>query len=123
MAPKDKNSMLVVVRRAPYGSSLARAALDVALAAAAFEQPVKLLFMGDGVLQLLPGQDSGAIGVKNIGRLLASLPLYEIETVYVDSEAATRHGLDLSAAPLATRAVDGPAMHQLMDSCDHLLGF
>ena len=123
MAPKDKNSMLVVVRRPPYGSSLARAALDVALAAAAFEQPVKLLFMGDGVLQLLPGQDSGAIGVKNIGRLLASLPLYEIETVYVDSEAAARHGLDLSVAPLATMAVDGPAMHQLMDSCDHLLGF
>ena len=123
MAANDKNSMLVIVRRPPYGSSLARTALDVALAAAAFDQPVNLLFMGDGVLQLLPEQDSSAIGIKNIERLLASLPLYEIETVYVDSEAAALHSLDLSTAPLATRAIDGPAMHRLMDSSDHLLGF
>ena len=71
----------MVVRHSPYGSSLARASLDVALAAAAFEQPVKLLFMGDGVLQLLPEQDSRAIGQKNIGRLLSSLPLYDIDMV------------------------------------------
>jgi tRNA 2-thiouridine synthesizing protein C len=119
----NKKSLLVVVRRSPYGSSLARASLDVALAAAAFEQPVSLLFMGDGVLQLLAEQDSKAIGVKNIGRLLASLPLYDIERVYVDAEAATSYGIDLGNTPVATQALDGPGMHQLMAGCDHLLGF
>jgi tRNA 2-thiouridine synthesizing protein C len=95
----------------------------VALAAAAFEQPISLLFMGDGVLQLMAEQDSQAIGVKNIGRLLASLPLYDIERVYVDGEAATRYCIDLGNAPVATQALDGLGMHQLMAGCDHLLGF
>jgi tRNA 2-thiouridine synthesizing protein C len=119
----DQKSLLVVVRRSPYGSSLARASLDVALAAAAFEQRLSLLFMGDGVLQLLAEQESQAIGVKNIGRLLASLPLYDIERVYVDAEAAIRYGIDLGNAPVATQALDGPGINQLMTNSDHLLGF
>ncbi|RLA44693.1 MAG: sulfurtransferase complex subunit TusC [Gammaproteobacteria bacterium] len=123
MGAVDKKSVLVVVRRSPYGSSLARASLDVALAAAAFEQPLRLLFMGDGVLQLLAKQESEAIGVKNIGRLLTSLPLYDIERVYVDAAAATRYGIDLSNAPVTTQALDGPGIHQLMTDCDHVLGF
>jgi len=121
--PQDRKSLLITVRRPPYGSSLARASLDVALAAAAFEQPVSLLFMGDGVLQLLPEQDSKAIGRKNIGRLLASLPLYDIEQVYVDAEAAARYRIDLAGAPLPARALDETGLRQLMNSCDHLLGF
>lgn len=115
--------MLVTVRHAPYGSSRARSALDVALASAAFEQPVSLLFLGDGVLQLMPEQDSATLGVRNIGRLLASLPLYDIESVYVDADAASRYGLDLAMAPLPTRSLDSTGIQQLMASCDHLLGF
>ncbi|MDX1735029.1 MAG: sulfurtransferase complex subunit TusC, partial [Halioglobus sp.] len=84
---------LLVIRHSPYGGSLARSAVDTALAAAAFDQPVTLLFMGDGVLQLLPGQDSKAAGMKNIGRQLASLPLYDIDKVYLDSDAAARYRL------------------------------
>lgn len=123
MTARKQKQLLVVVRHSPYGSSLARASLDVALAAAAFEQPVKLLFMGNGVLQLLPEQDSQAIGQKNIGRLLSSLPLYDIEIVYADAEAVARHGIDLGSAPLPAKALDAHAMQQLMISCDHLLGF
>lgn len=123
MSAPDKKSLLVVLRHSPYGSSLARAAVDTALAAAAFEQPVKLLFMGDGVLQLLPDQNSKGIGVKNLGRLLASLPLYDIESVYVDLEAATRYAIDLESAPVPVRGLDGAAIHRLMATCDHLVGF
>ena len=123
MDTPGKKSLLVVIRHSPYGSSLAKAALDVALAAAAFEQSVKLLFLGDGVLQLLPDQDSHAAGAKNIGRQLASLPLYDIDTVYVDAEAAARYRIDLARTPVATHALQGAQIHELMASCDHLLGF
>lgn len=123
MADTQRKRQLVVIRHSPYGSSLARAALDAALAAAAFDQPVDLLFMGDGVLQLLPDQQSEGLGVKNIGRLLASLPLYGIEQVYADADAVARFGLDLGAAPVPARAVDDTAMRQLLGEYDHLLGF
>jgi tRNA 2-thiouridine synthesizing protein C len=118
-----KKSVLIMLRHSPYGSSLAKAAIDAALANAAFEQPVDLLFMGDGILQLQPNQDSQSLGIKNIGRQLASLPLYDIDVVYVDGEAASAYQVDLSLAPVDTKALTPPEIHQLMDQYDHLLGF
>jgi tRNA 2-thiouridine synthesizing protein C len=123
MATADRPRLLVVIRHTPYGSGLARASLDAALAAAAFDQPIQVLFMGDGVLQLVPGQDSSAIGLRNIARLLGSFPLYDIEHVYIDEEAAGRLGVDPSKAPLPTRTLNAAGIHALMDSCDHLLSF
>lgn len=115
--------LLVIIRHSPYGSSLARASLDVALSAAAFDQPVNLLFSGDGVLQLMSGQQTESVGVKNIERLLASLPMYDIERVYVDAEAAARYRLDLSATPLPAKSLDHTAIGELLDNHDHVLGF
>lgn len=118
-----KKTMLMVLRHSPYGSSLARASLDVALATAAFEQAVDLLFLGDGVLQLKPDQDTQRLGIKNIGKQLASLPLYDIKCVYVDAEAAARYNMDLTRSPVATQPLDQGGIHQLMVEYDHLLGF
>ena len=123
MTDPGKKSVLMILRHSPYGSSLAGASLDAALASAAFEQPVDLLFVGDGVLQLQNNQDSTAQGLRNQGKVLASLPLYDIERVYADAEAAARYQVDLSAAPLPTEALDPGAMRQLMIAYDHLLGF
>lgn len=113
---------MLLIRHSPYGSSLARASLDLALAAAVFDLPVSLLFTGDGVLQLIPEQDSKANGSKNLGRLISSLPLYGIEQVYVDAEAAARYGLDLDAAPVSALALNVDDMSQLVRSHDQLLG-
>ena len=86
-------SLLLVFRRAPYGHSLARAGYDIALAAAAFEQPVSLLFMDDGVWQLLPGQEPGPIGAKSIERTQDSLPLYDIELLHAEAQSLHQRGL------------------------------
>jgi tRNA 2-thiouridine synthesizing protein C len=118
-----KKSVLIVLTHSPYGTSLARASLDVALANAAFEQPVDLLFLGDGVLQLQPDQDGKSLGIKNRGRQLASLPLYDIDSVYVDAEASDRYNLDLKHAPLDSQAVDPEKIHELMVTYHHLLSF
>ena len=123
MSARPGKSLLIVVRHTPYGSSLGRAALDAALAAAAFDQPVNILFMGDGVLHLQANQDSRAIGLKNIGSLLSSLPLYDVETVFADAETAQLSGVELDAAPVAVQPLDGPGIRRLMIDSDHLLGF
>ena len=123
MAALIKKSVLLVLTHSPYGSSLASASLDVALANAAFEQPVDLLFLGDGVLQLHPDQDGLPLGIKNRGRQLASLPLYDINSVYVDAEASARYNLDLDRAPLDTQTVDPKQIHELMVAYNHLLSF
>lgn len=115
--------MLFVVRHSPYGSTLSRTALDAALASAAFEQPLKVLFMGEGVLQLMPGQETTTRGVRNIGKLLASLPLYDIESVYVDEASLKRYGMDPAASPVPAQVVGAELIRQMMVDADHILGF
>jgi tRNA 2-thiouridine synthesizing protein C len=120
---RGKKKVLVVIRRSPYGSSLAKASVDVALAMAAFEQAVDVLFMGEGVLQLVPDQDSRSLGLKNIERQLASLPLYDVNQIYVDAEAAARYNLDTQNQKLDAQVLAPLELHQLMVDYDHLLGF
>ena len=123
MSTPSGKRMLVVIRQPPYGSSLGRSGLDTALATAAFDQPVDLLFLGDGVLNLQPGQDSAVLGLKNCGRLLASLPLYDIERVYADAGAVQRYSMVASEFPVAAELLDSPGIRTLMNDHDHLLGF
>jgi tRNA 2-thiouridine synthesizing protein C len=117
-----KKRMVIVIRHAPYGDSMARASVDLALAMGAFEQDFDLLFMGEGVLQLLPHQDAGAIGLKNTGRALSSLPLVDVDSVYVDASALARYGLNEQELVLPTVPVEGDRLHRLLCDCDHLVG-
>lgn len=119
----ERRKTLIVVRRAPYGSSLARASLDAALALAAFDQRVDILFMGDGVLHLLPDQVSSEIGAKNVGKLLTSLPLYDIDSVYLDSNSADQYQIDTTHMPLTVHRLDAAGITLLLAEYDHLLGF
>lgn len=123
MADEVKKRILVIIRRSPYGSSLAKASVDAVLAMAAFEQEVDVLFAGEGVLQLQPGQDANSLGLKNIGRQLAALPLYDVNRIYVDAEAANRYKLEMAAVSIETQLLTALDMHQLMVTYDHLLGF
>lgn len=123
MAEVARHKQLIVFRHTPYAASLARSATDLALAMGAFEQDVDLLFIGDAVLQLLDGQGADAIGQKNLGKILASLPLYDIEYVYVDAGALSRHGLAPGDLALPARPLDIPGIRSLMASCDHIVGF
>lgn len=85
----------LLLRQAPYGNSRAKAALDMALSAAVFEQSVQLIFIDDGVFQLLDKQNPQQIGSKNTSAALAALPLYGIECVYVAAESLAQRGLQL----------------------------
>ncbi len=114
-------SFLIISRSAPYGSSAARDALDVALTCAVFEQPVTLLFMDDGVLQLLAGQDPQPIGQKNLNAVQQSLPLYDIERLCVCRASLDARGLETQQLLLPVEAVAAEAIAQLIAEHDVVL--
>ena len=60
----DSQHRLVILRHAPQSSNTLREGLDAALVAAAFGQPVCLLFMGQGILALTREQGAMAPGIK-----------------------------------------------------------
>ena len=79
--------ILLVCRKAPYGNSLSREAIDVALAASAYEQDITIAFIGDGVFQLLDKQDGEEIEQKNQAKMISAFSLYEIENIVIDKDA------------------------------------
>jgi len=90
-----KQTFTFISRAAPYGSNRAQLCLDVAFAAAVFEQKVSYLFMDDGVYQLLSDQNAEDINSKTLGRALETLDLYGIENVYVLETDLQRRNLRL----------------------------
>ncbi len=115
-------SVLVVFTAAPYAGSLPRAGLDLALAAGAFEQPVSVLFIGEGVLQLLPEQDTTELGARNMAKTLASLPLYGVETLYVDAHSLDTLGMAEDSLPEYCELLDAAALRELMSKHHHVVG-
>ena len=100
-----KSRLLLVLRRAPYDSGRSKAALDLAMAFSVFDLPVDLLFLGDGVWQLLGGQDTAATVTKNVQKTLSSLPLYDIEVLYAEAEALTDRGIAAADIPHAVNTL------------------
>ncbi len=117
------NTTLLCCTQPPYGQGQAHAALDVALAFAAFDQAISLLFLDQGVLQLLSAQQSEFIGQKNIAKILSSLSLYGIEHVYADEQAMNRLGLTADKCVVDVKLLDQAQIHQLHDSASVILNF
>ncbi|MCW8884881.1 MAG: sulfurtransferase complex subunit TusC [Motiliproteus sp.] len=93
MSTTAKN-ILAVMRTGPYGNQTAKEALDAVLTAAAFELPLSLLFMDDGVFQLLPQQDTQGIGAKDLSATLPVLPMYDVERFYVEQSSLESRGIN-----------------------------
>jgi tRNA 2-thiouridine synthesizing protein C len=116
--------ILFISRQAPYGNSIAREALDALLAASAYDQDLSLLFMDEGVFQLLREQNPKAIHQKNLGASLQALELYGIEKIYVHSESLEKRGLEKSELSLEDiETLNSEQIKQLMVQQDQILSF
>ncbi len=89
----NRKKILYINRRSPYGTIYALESLEVVLIGAAFEQEVSLAFIDDGVSQLMAGQDTAAIGMKNFSKTYRALGDYEVRRLYVERESLAERGV------------------------------
>lgn len=120
--PSDQ-SLLLIFRQAPYGRNLARDALDVALASAAFIPDLAVLFMGDGVYQILSGQDPEQLGLKRHAATLEALPIYGVEHIYVHEPSLHTRGLDSANRLIEFEPVGATEVGALIERYDAVLSF
>ena len=114
------SKILVISRKAPYGSSAPREALDLALAGALFDQSISILLLDDAVFQLLPGQHPKAIGQKNLGAIMQSLPIYDIDNIFIAERALKERGLTASTLSLPAKAISTAEIKQLIQEQDQV---
>ncbi len=119
-----QKKLLFISRHAPYGNPLAREALDAALTAAVYEQEVHILFMDDGVFQLLKDQNGKNIAQKNLSAIVSALPFYDIENVYVHRESLEQRRIALDELAIESLTVlNNHQVAELMGQQTHILSF
>ena len=90
----------------------------MALASAVFEQDVNYIFFGDGVYQILKGQDGSAIESKTLGNALETLVLYGIEKIYADSQSLQEREISESELLSGMQIVNSESIAQIIESSD-----
>lgn len=89
----SKKSIALLNSKAPYVNNAGKDALDVALVFGSFEQEISLFFQADGVYQLVEGQNSELISVKDYLKTFAAFEFYDIENVYACQNSLLERGL------------------------------
>jgi tRNA 2-thiouridine synthesizing protein C len=114
---------MFVNRKAPYGTIYALEGLEVVLISAAFDQDVSLAFLDDGVYQLVKGQQTKALEVKNFSPTYRALEGYDVEKLYVERESLEARGIREDQLLVPVQVVGAEEMAQLMEQQDVIIGF
>jgi tRNA 2-thiouridine synthesizing protein C len=114
---------LYVNRRPPYGTIYALESLEVVLITAAFDQDVSIAFLDDGVYQMVKGQHTKGIDVKNFSPTYRALEGYDIEKLYVEKESMETRGLKESDFLVPVKVVSAQEMADLMLTQDVIMSF
>jgi len=114
-------SLLIISRQAPWAGPNAREALDIALAGGAFDLPIGMLFLDDGVFQLVPAQQPADLQQKDLTANLQALPLFGVEALYAASRSLQERGLHGQPLNLPVETLDDAALTALLDRYDQVI--
>lgn len=117
----SKRHLVFIFSSAPYHSPSAREGLDALLAAAVFDQKVSVLFIGEGVFQLVSAQNPS--NQKNHAKMLSAMAMYDVDACYVHASSAKTRGIDLTDCCIAVEALDDTKSQSLITTADHVLSF
>ena len=105
---------LIIQRQPPYSGQHAYESLDLALAYTVMDVECALLFIDDGVWQLLRSQAPAT--QKSLIKNFAALPLYGIEKLYVERESLLTRGITTSDIIDNVEVIDSEACRELIAS-------
>lgn len=114
-------TLLFMFTHSPYSGSHAREGLEALLAAAAFDQNPAVIFLGEGIWQLIEQGDSAIY--KAHGKMLKALPLYGVEHIYVEGAALLARGLAASSLIIPAEVMDLSDITQKISGAGHILSF
>jgi tRNA 2-thiouridine synthesizing protein C len=109
-----RKRFLFVLRQAPVGGFQASEFLDMVMTAAAFDQAVSLLFLDDGVLQLLRGQGPDALGRGSVAAIFPALDLYDVEALWVERESLVERGVGEDAMVVPVKLIARASVADLL---------
>ncbi len=115
--------LTIIFRHPPHGTPHGREALDLALLSASFEQEVSLIFVDEGVLNLVKMQHPELVGAKDFIATFGALPLYDVDTVLACKTSLLEYGLDNTELTIKLDQVSPAEITQHLADADEVLVF
>jgi tRNA 2-thiouridine synthesizing protein C len=106
---------LFIINRPLYQGAQTRETLDQLMIVAAFEQTVAVLLVDDAVFQLSTNQASEAVQSINIGKIFQALPVYDINTVFVEQQSLDERGLTIDDLLLPVETIQRYQLSSLLN--------
>lgn len=116
MASATGQEVLFIATRSPWSSSAAAAGADMLMTMAVFDQPVRVIFCGDGVWQLLGNQEGDTLKMKTLSRIFPAFELYDIKHVLVADSAMRERGLAAADLVIPASTVSDADIRELIDA-------
>ncbi|EFE97357.1 sulfurtransferase complex subunit TusC [Serratia odorifera] len=113
-----------VFTQGPHGSAAGREGLDALLATSALSEELGVFFVGDGVLQLLPGQQPEKILARNYIATFGVLPLYDVDRCYLCAASLQQRGFtQIDGGVLDAEVLAPDVLRQRLADYDVVLTF
>ena len=117
------NKICIISSHSPYGSTHVRDGIETLLVSASYDMDASLLTLGEGVLQLLPGQQPDALPQKNSSAMLQAAELYGVQAIYACREDLEQFGLDENDLLVKVMVVPRAEIAGLLQTFTHILSF
>ena len=115
--------LVFIIDKPLHGNVRTQEFLDAILMAAAFDQHVVVVFLGDGVYAIKQHQKPNALGMKNSLPTFDTLPVYDINDVFVEQESLRERGLTAEELQISLTALSREQLGEKMVMADHIFSF
>ncbi len=111
---------LIIINKSP---TIDLEPIELLLASAAFDQQPKLLLLGEGVFYANALQQEKRIKGKSAAKLLAALPMYDCDEVFVRQKDLESFGLEASSLQSFCTLVSDAEIQTLIGQSNHCVSF
>ena len=118
---KETQTFTILARTPPYGSNRSSLLLDIALTSSIFDHNTNYVFMGDGVFQLLKGQDADQIKSKTLGKALKALSLYGIDNIFIQESSLEERSIAQEDLILEAKILNQNELKALIKGSDSVI--
>jgi tRNA 2-thiouridine synthesizing protein C len=115
-------TILFVFSRPPHGSINAQEGLDALLMGSAFTT-CSVLFVGDGLLQLVSGQTTEELGARNFSLSFGALKDYGVTHIACSKPDLMARGLNKDDFLIEVEPLDTPGMQAFVRDHEKVLNF
>ena len=114
-------SILIRMSKSPSSGLTSGEQLETAMVAATFEQEVSILFVGEGIFNLLPAEETKEVKGYNIEKMLLALPTFEVNDLFICERSLKQRQIGVSNLPKNAKVITFEDQRRLINTTDVVL--